>query len=220
MIGVPRAVFMHITHHLMLCCHHLENLNHFGTRGPTFFILHRTGPSKLHSQAWVSCSILRKDFDWRKDGAGEAGTGGEAILEGPECTEIGGWGGEQRWVLEPSRFLRGPPQPVRRAWGCLGDGEQCYLKLHHSVSIYGPPAECLASCWALWVQRGLGELTLWFWGTCRRKDTQQNPVQGVGRASEHIWMSGPPPGGSNKACLFGSWEMGNARGTPRTSASG
>lgn len=96
----------------------------------------------------------RGSWDWRG-----------VMLEGPEFAQklaagVGGRG----VLLEPplSCFLQGPPQTVRRAGAASEMGE-------HLVSVYGPPAECLASCWTLWVQKGLGELTVVCWGSQGRR---------------------------------------------------
>lgn len=69
---------------------------------------------------------------------------------------MGCWGGEQRWVLgadlPPLSFFFFPRAHHKHctepgaAWGAV------LLKTLPSLSIYGAPAECLASCCALWIE--------------------------------------------------------------------
>lgn len=86
------------------------------------------------------------------------------MLEGPEFAQklVAGVGAGGCYWNHLSCFLQGPPQTVRRARAALEMGE-------HLVSVYGPPAERLPSCWTLWVQKGLGELTGGCWGSQGRR---------------------------------------------------
>lgn len=118
-------------------------------------------------------------------GQGELVPKGDDIGGSSGCTEIGSWGGEQRGFWNPLLlvFSEGHHQPYRGSGGALETEDQCYFKLCH-VSMYGAPPECLAWCWALWIQEGLGELTVWVCATHRSTDGQHNTAQGVDRASE------------------------------------